>query len=92
MVDKPRTAGGDRDSGYDGAPGAAVSVRLIAGMVALIILITFLLQNLQEVDVNFLWFSWSTRMIWALIASAAIGGIGTIAFATIRRRERSRDP
>ena len=61
-------------------------IRLIIGVVALGTLILFLLQNLQEVDIHFLWFDWSTRMIWALLASAIVGALAMVAFATVRRR------
>jgi uncharacterized integral membrane protein len=57
-----------------------------AGVLALAALALFLLQNLQEVDVHFLWFDWSTRMTWALLASAAFGGIGAVLIGTLARR------
>jgi uncharacterized integral membrane protein len=57
-----------------------------AGAVALGALALFLFQNLQEVDVHFLWFDWSTRMTWALLASAAFGGIGAVLIGTLARR------
>jgi len=72
------------------APGAWQRVKLGAGIAAIALLVLFLLQNLQSADVNFLWFSWHTRTIWALLASAAFGGIGTILIGTfIRRHERA---
>ena len=60
-------------------------IKLVAGIVALATLILFLLQNLQEVDIHFLWFEWSTRMIWALLASAIVGALAIVLFATLRR-------
>jgi uncharacterized integral membrane protein len=65
-------------------------IKLAVGIVALAALALFLLQNLQEVEVHFLWFDWSTRMLWALLASAAFGGIATFLIGTLRRRH-SRD-
>ena len=65
-------------------------IRLVAGIVALATLILFLLQNLQEVDIHFLWFDWSTRMIWALLASAIVGALAIVLFATLRRDRTQR--
>ena len=64
-------------------------IKVIVGLVSLGVLILFLLQNLQEVDIHFLWFDWSTRMIWALLASAVVGALAMVAFSTIRRRRGS---
>ena len=61
-------------------------MKVIVGLVALGVLILFLLQNLQEVNIHFLWFDWSTRMIWALLASSIVGALAMVAFSTIRRR------
>lgn len=59
------------------------------GAVALgVILIVFFLQNLHEAEVRFLWFEWTTRVIWALIVSALIGAAATLLIATIRRRSQ----
>ena len=65
-------------------------IKLVAGIVALATLILFLLQNLQEVDIHFLWFEWSTRMIWALLASAIVGALAIVLFATLRRDRTQR--
>jgi uncharacterized integral membrane protein len=71
------------------APNTWQRVKLGAGIAAIALLVLFLLQNLQSADINFLWFGWHTRMIWALLASAAFGGVGTILIGTfIRRHER----
>ena len=37
---------------------------------------------------HFLWFDWSTRMTWALLTSAAFGGIGAVLIGTLARRRR----
>ena len=65
----------------------------IAGVIAAVAaLVLFLLQNLQEAEINFLWFEWNTQMIWALIVSAALGGVGVFLAQTIvgRRRQRAK--
>ncbi len=68
-------------------PRRAVSPRSVLGVISVALLGLFLLQNLQEVDVHFLWMSFSTRLTWALLASAAFGVIALAAFATLRRRD-----
>lgn len=61
-------------------------VKLIGALIAGLALIIFFFQNLQEVKINFLWMDWNTQMIWALIASAALGAIGVFLALTIRGR------
>ena len=68
-------------------PKRGFSVRSVLGVISAALLGLFLLQNLQEVDVHFLWMSFSTRLTWALLASAAFGVIALAAFATLRRRD-----
>ena len=68
-------------------PKRAFNIRALLGVVSAALLGLFLLQNLQEVDVNFLWMSFSTRLTWALLAAAAFGVIALAAFATLRRRD-----
>lgn len=60
----------------------------IGVLLTVLLLVIFLLQNLQEVEVHFLWFEWRTRMIWALIGSSAIGALGLFltSFVVARRR------
>jgi len=67
-------------------PKQAFSIRSVLGVISAALLGLFLLQNLQSVDVHFLWFSFSTRLTWALLAAAAFGVIAIAAFATLRRR------
>ena len=64
-------------------------IKLGVGVICGLALIIFFLQNRQEVDVNFLWMEWSTGLIWALLASAIIGALAAVAFATIRGRARA---
>ena len=65
-------------------------IRLAIGVAAGVLLVVFFLQNLQEVEVHFLWFDWNTGLIWALAASAVIGALGAAAFSTLRARARRR--
>jgi len=72
------------------APEASLlsRIRLGAGILALVLLLLFMAQNLQRVDIHFLWFDWHTRLLWALLIASAFGGISTIiAGAVARRRE-----
>jgi uncharacterized integral membrane protein len=63
-------------------------IKLIVGVLGGAALIIFFLQNRQEVNVNFLWMEWTTGLIWALLASAVLGALSAVAFATIRARRR----
>jgi len=69
-------------------PNLIARVRTAVGLVALAALALFFLQNLQEVEMHFLWFDIETRMLWALLASAAVGALSWWAvgrFARVRR-------
>ena len=65
----------------------------IAGVIAAVAaLVLFFLQNLQEAEINFLWFEWNTQMIWALIVSAALGAAAVFLAMWFygRRRQRAK--
>lgn len=65
-------------------------LRLYGSVAVVIVLIVFFLQNLHEAEIRFLWFEWETRVIWALIVSAAFGAIATFSVVTIRSRNARR--
>ena len=69
------------------APRPKRRIMPVLGSIAAAALGLFLLQNLQEVDVHFLWLSFSTRLTWALLASTAFGVISFGAFWIFRRRD-----
>ncbi|MBI2724343.1 MAG: hypothetical protein HYX50_04700 [Chloroflexi bacterium] len=74
---------------YDEGAGALDRIRLGIGVGALVLLIAFLLSNLQRVEVRFLWMSVDTRMLFALLAAAGFGGIAAVVGGLFaRRRER----
>lgn len=78
-----------RVQGAAAQPGLIDRSKLVLGAVALGALLLFLLQNLQEADVHFFWFDWSTRMVWALLVSAIAGALAAILIGTLsRRRDR----
>jgi uncharacterized integral membrane protein len=67
-------------------PGLAHQIRVGTGIVAIAALLLFFAQNLQEVQMHFLWFDWSTRLIFALFVSAAVGGVASWLVGALRRR------
>jgi uncharacterized integral membrane protein len=70
--------------------GLLARIRLAVGVVATLAVMLFLLQNLQQVDVRFLWFDWSIRMTWALMASTAFGVLATAIFVLAAARRTPR--
>ena len=66
-------------------------IRTGAGVTAVALLALFFVQNLQEVDVHFLWFDWSIRMTFALLASALAGAIAWAGFGAVRARGHHRE-
>lgn len=70
----------------DDEAGLGDQIRMVVGVVALAALLLFFVQNLQEVQMHFLWFDWNTRLLFALFASAAVGGVATWLFSALRRR------
>ncbi|HEX5480181.1 MAG TPA: LapA family protein [Dehalococcoidia bacterium] len=74
----------------EGDTNTAARVRMIVGVVVLGLLILFLLQNLQSTEIHFLWFSWSMRVIWALLGAAVGGALVSLVASTVRRRRANR--
>ena len=65
--------------------------KMIGAIVASVLLAIFFLENLQRVNINVLWFTWHTRMIFALIVSAVLGGVGVFLAMLIGRRQSHRE-
>ena len=63
-------------------------LRLAVVALALGALLLFFLQNLNDAKISFLWFEWTTRTIWALVASGALGAIGGALATTLFMRRR----
>ncbi len=85
--------------GRDGAPtpqpvedeaSLGDRVRMGVGVIAIAALLLFFLQNLQEVQMHFLWFDWDTRLIFALLVSSIVGGVAAWLVGVLRRRQRAR--
>lgn len=79
----------DERSGYteerSGTSTMTTVKRIVAG-IALILLVTFFIQNSQEIRIEFLGWDVETRMFWALLASAVAGALAAVMVATIRGR------
>ncbi|MGB2694104.1 MAG: LapA family protein [Dehalococcoidia bacterium] len=71
-------------------PASVIGRTLQYGGIGIIVLLAvFLLQNLQEARVNFLWFEWTVRMVWALLVSAVFGAVGSVlTYLLVARRRR----
>lgn len=66
---------------------------LSAGMVLLVILLVFILQNLKSVRVNFLWATWSIPLAVDLLLATVLGGlvmftVGAARIIQLRRMAR----
>lgn len=81
---------------HDEPAGSSFMARLtlVLGLVGAGALVLFLLQNLQHTEIHFLWFDWTTRMLWALLASALIGAASALlaAFVLARRGRATSRP
>ncbi len=69
---------------------AIEQAKLIGAAVAGLLLLTFLLSNMQEVAIKFLWMDWQIDMIWALILSALLGGLSVFLGMWFLGRRRTR--
>ena len=68
----------------------ADNIRLGAGIALVLALVLFLVQNFDEAQINFLWMDWELPLVFALVLSAAVGGLATWLFTTIRGRSERR--
>ena len=75
-----------------GRKPTAVQVRQIAGVVAIVVGILFVLLNTQEVTIHWVFFTSRAPLIVALLVAAAFGAIAAYGFSRFRsRRARQRD-
>jgi uncharacterized integral membrane protein len=66
-------------------------VRLGGGIGIVLALVLFFAQNFDDAKISFLWFDWTMPLVFALLISAAFGGLSTWLFSTLRgRAERKR--
>jgi uncharacterized integral membrane protein len=87
MTQEQRPAPTDQEE-----PSLIDRLKLIGALIFFGALLLFFFQNLQDAKINFLWFDWTTDMIWALLGSALLGAIATFLAATIRRRRKPGPP
>jgi lipopolysaccharide assembly protein A len=65
--------------------------KLWAGLVALLVLIVFVVQNSQEVEVDFLFTTTSTPLVFALLIAGALGWLVGWLLPLVRRGHRRED-
>lgn len=94
----PEPAGplpGERQTRLSGAWTA-----LVIGIVTLVVILVFILQNLQNVEVHFLMFHGSLPLAVALLFAMVLGAVVVVAFGAVRilqlrlvaRRARRKGP
>lgn len=69
-------------------PGIIDRIRLGIGVVGAILLVIFLLQNLDSTKIKVLFWSWDMPLIFALIASAVLGALAWGIAGFFRRRAK----
>ena len=72
---------------------SAAWVALAAGMVSLVIVLVFILQNLRSVRVHFFWATWSIPLAIDLLLASVLGGlvvftVGSVRIMQLRRATR----
>jgi uncharacterized integral membrane protein len=74
-------------------PGRSLTdnLKLGGGIAIIAALVIFLLQNLEDADVTFLFWEWTFPLFFALLLAAGLGAIVAWMFTTFRgRAERKR--
>ena len=66
---------------------------MAAGMVSLVIVLVFILQNLRSVRVHFFWATWSIPLAIDLLLASVLGGlvvftVGSVRIMQLRRATR----
>lgn len=57
---------------------------LVIGVVALVVILIFILQNLQTVEVYFLFFHWQLPLAVGLLFAMVLGAVVVLAFGAVR--------
>jgi uncharacterized integral membrane protein len=57
---------------------------LVIGIVALVVILVFILQNLQTVEVYFLFFHWQLPLAVGLLFAMVLGAVVVLAFGAVR--------
>jgi uncharacterized integral membrane protein len=64
--------------------GFGATILIVTG----ILLVIFLLQNLDDANIDFLFWDWDVSIAWAILLSAALGFVLGWVVAWLRRRSR----
>lgn len=78
-VEAGKSLPGERQTRLSGAWTA-----LVVGIAALVVILVFILQNLQSVEVYFLFFHWHLPLAVALLFAMVLGAVVVIAFGAVR--------
>lgn len=70
---------GERQSRLSGAWTA-----LVVGIATLVVILVFILQNLQTVEVYFLFFHWHLPLAVGLLFAMVLGAVVVLAFGAVR--------
>jgi uncharacterized integral membrane protein len=63
--------------------------RIVAALVIVGLLIAFVVENSEQVNVHFVFFSHRVSLIWALVVAAILGALADRLFLWRRRRHKS---
>jgi uncharacterized integral membrane protein len=63
--------------------------RIVAALIIVGLLIAFVVENSEQVNVHFVFFSHRVSLIWALVIAAVLGVLADRLFLWRRRRTRS---
>ena len=76
------------DSAGDGQPGLQLSGGAVASITGAALLVTFMLQNTDDVTLNFLVWSFSWPLWLLTLVSAAAGAVVWFGLGVLRRHRR----
>jgi uncharacterized integral membrane protein len=78
-VDAAAPYPGERQTRLSGAWTA-----LVIGIATLVVILVFILQNLQSIEVYFLFFHWHLPLAVALLFAMVLGAVVVLAFGAVR--------
>lgn len=82
--DEGRTSQGGRPGDRAATRGASSWLAVAAGMILLVILLVFILQNLQEVKVSFFTVHWRAPLAVDLLFATVLGGLVVFTAGSVR--------
>jgi uncharacterized integral membrane protein len=62
--------------------------RIVAALIIVIVLVAFVVKNSEKVNVSFVFFSASVRLIWVLLVTAILGALADRLLLWRRRKNR----